>query len=177
MSRRIRKIVVSLLSVLVLLSVGYAGAKTPDTSTIRSKVMFSPNLAFAVPLSNDFSHRYVVFLDGIRSESSADDSPLNGDFDFIQDQLKDMLGIDNDHFIYFSYSAASDRVVPVYCLGWGLEACSDSRDLTSLNLSPIYDVEDTQLSIDRQTPVLTWLINQILKQDPSAKIDLGSVKK
>ncbi|MBE7471039.1 MAG: hypothetical protein DPW09_05105 [Anaerolineae bacterium] len=166
MSERIFRIFVSLLSLLVLLPLEHTEAMTLDITT-----MASSNSTSAVPLSSDFSHRYIVFLDGIRSKSVTPEG--NGNFNAIQDKLTE-LGINDDRFVYFSYSAASDRVGGVYCLGWGSRACSTKKigDLTSLSLAPIYLVEDTQLSIDRQTRVLTWLIDQILKQDSYAEIDL-----
>lgn len=124
----------------------------------------APALAAPAP-SDDYDHRYVVFLNGIRT-SSREDRPLDGAFDAIEHGLRE-LGV--SHFVYFSYSAAR---YPAECLGWavGLECLSQVTDPTAMR--PVYEEADTKLPVDQQAEVLDWLLNRIVAFDGEARIDL-----
>jgi len=124
---------------------------------------------------NNFEHRYVLFLQGITSKSSQSGPPLSGDFQNIEDHLRDQGFY---QFVYFSYAAATSyQRGELMCRGWGDASCTsdpnaDLGDLASLFLSPEYEDADTKISVDRQADALDWLIGQIIKQDPLAIIDI-----
>lgn len=114
----------------------------------------------------DFSHRYVILLDGVNSSSSGT-APLGGDFEFIESRLI-QEGIPNENIVYFSYSAtAKDN----FCLGWK-DGCTADMDLSYLYLFPVYGKPDTHLKITHQAETLKWLIGQVIKKDLAARIDI-----
>lgn len=131
-------------------------------------------LSFSTSYSQyDFSHRYIILLDGINSFSSGT-SPLNGDFEFFENKLIE-IGMANSNIVYFSYGAAAGyQVGDLYCVGWK-DGCSSEvelGDLSYLYLFPNYDLEDTHLPISMQAKTLEWLIGQVIKKDAVAEIDL-----
>lgn len=113
-----------------------------------------------------FSNRYIILIDGVNSFSSGS-SPLNGDFEFIENQLI-KKGVSNSNIVYFSYSA---KTKDKYCLGWK-DACSTTGDLSYLYLFPVYSKGDTHLKISDQARVLEWVVEQIVKKDSNAQIDI-----
>ena len=135
----------------------------------------------AAAQTEDFSHRYVLFLGGVNSTSSSEGEPINGDFSVIKAKLEDQ-GFNEDNFVYFSYGAAYGSQ---YCLGWAYpldtpaKPCKDlspgsqsQPDLNELTINPLYTEEATHLPIEQQSQALDWLIGQIVRVDPSAQIDL-----
>lgn len=126
----------------------------------------SPVLPHSGPeLQAALSDRYIIFIDGVDSHNLGA-TPLKH-FEFIKNKLI-KAGIANKHFVYFSYSATAKTN---YCLGWK-DACTPAQDLSYVNLFPIYGVIHTHLKITHQAETLKWLIGQIVKKDPSAKIDI-----
>ena len=138
-------------------------------------------LVFSLPISarptyaapSDLSERYVIFLDGIDSQSDGI-APLNHSFDAIEGHLR-ALGV--THFAYFSYGAAQFGA-NAYCMGWGTLACEPKpiidgpMDLIDFQLPPSYAKDQTHRQINQQADVLEWLIGQIVFQNPTAQIDL-----
>ena len=135
--------------------------------------------------ANDLSQRYVILLDGIQTSAPGDNGEnvfLQKDFGFIikndnHTGLVD-IGLSPSRLVYFSYKAAHYQASGLYCLGWGFNGCSTTTlgDLSSLNLSPIYEVEHTRLPIDQHAAALDWLIKQIIRREAErggkAQIDL-----
>lgn len=149
--------------------------------------------AEAASSNNDLSHRYVVFVDGIGSSSSASTTPcstmpanpdsntnicLNNDFaDVRANLLSSYPSLTPSHVVYFSYGGLDTQY---FCQAWGgAGACSGtgtsnpgSEDLSNLTLSPAYTSDKTKVAPSLQSAVLEWLLGQIVKRDPSASIDL-----
>lgn len=119
---------------------------------------------------NEFEHRYVIFLNGVNSQSSENKAPLDGKFVKMQKELE-KRGMTN--FVYFSYSGVS-LSNPRFCEGWGKDGCAEGTfgQLSSLELSPEYSKDDTHLSVDLQADTLNWLIGEIVRVDQDAEIYL-----
>lgn len=116
-------------------------------------------------------HHYVIFITGINSSASSNDSePIGGKFKIIVEELR-RHGLSK--FVYFSYSAAFFGEDD-YCKGWGANGCAEdgSGSLSSLYLYPEYLEVHTKFSIRLQEKVLEWLIREIELQDSDAKISL-----
>ncbi len=141
----------------------------------------------AAAQTEDFSHRYVLFLGGVNSTSSGEGEPINDDFSVIETKLEDQ-GFNENNFVYFSYGAAYGAAYgSQYCLGWAYpldtpaKPCKDlspgsqsQPDLNELSINPLYSKEDTHLPIEQQSQALDWLIGQIVSADNSdqTQIDL-----
>lgn len=112
--------------------------------------------------------RYVILAAGINSSTGSIDSDL-GD---IREDLRTAFGV--NHFVNFSYHAAvALQRGELYCIGWGSVGCSrGDGNLPSLDLRAIYDASDTQISIDKQADAMNYLVGQIVRQNPSANIDI-----
>jgi len=125
------------------------------------------------PAQSSTEHRYVLFLDGITSHSSLVEPFVQQKFSQIEQHLRDSVGISN--YVYFSYGAAAGMENgDLYCGGWGPASCSETSlgELSSLSLTPVYNREDTTLSVDLQAEALDWLLGQVVLHDPQAQIDL-----
>ncbi len=141
----------------------------------------------AAAQTEDFSHRYVLFLGGVNSTSSGEGEPINDDFSVIETKLEDQ-GFNENNFVYFSYGAAYGAAYgSQYCLGWAYpldtpaKPCKDlspgtqsQPDLNGLSINPLYSEEATHLPIEQQSQALDWLIDQIVRADNSdqTQIDL-----
>lgn len=159
--------IIQLITIVLILS----GLVIP--SSTQGAVTASSRLQTRNSPTSDLSHRYILFLAGVNSSSASNDEPLEGRFEKIKDTLA-ASGIPESNFVYFSYGALEHEIF--YCLGWGDDNCSEDpqapTDLVDLSTTPVYSSDKTHLSIPEQAQVLDWLIDQIIKQDEQAEIDL-----
>lgn len=128
------------------------------------------------PLLPISKKKVVVFLGGINSHSPTqidDSEPVIENFSKIRRKLEESRRV--APVVYFSYSAARDDLLSIfYCNGWGSDGCSGGQvgDLRDLGLAPVYSDDDTHRPVDQHADVLEWLIDQIVKREPLAEIEL-----
>ena len=118
-------------------------------------------------------HRYVVYLTGINStgaEAVADLAPI--DAVLRQPPPRGLGEIPPE--VFFSYAAATAaKRGESRCVGWGAEACDEGGNLRSLHLQPVFSSSDTRVvSPDEHAAALGWLLEQIVRLDEQAEIDL-----
>lgn len=152
---------------------------------LAALIALAPTGAVAGAASVDPAHRYVVLIDGIRSQAPASpDAPgAKEDFAQVRAGLMGTVG----HFVYFSYRPGAEfpHVPQFYCNGWacapqGAAPLRPRPDapvatmgrLASVVADPVYSFGDTLASVDDQAEVLDWLLGQVVEQDPAATIDL-----
>jgi hypothetical protein len=141
-------------------------------------LLLTPLLSLTAPAApasaDEPAHRYLVYLPGATSDGAL----ALSDFSAIDQSLRqpgpDSVGEPLAASVYFSYAAASAAAANApRCVGWGLEACDPDGNLVSLSLPPVYAVQDTRASApDDHAATLGWLLGQIVRQDPQARIDL-----
>lgn len=126
----VQRLGLGLVVLLVLVAVSGSTLPRPTSAAL---------VASHVP--NDPPHRYVVLLDGIRSEGSK----VYDDFATIRSAIQgNVPGL--AQIVYFSYGAAwFKRSGDSYCSGWGYYGCSATSlgDLSLLGLVPVYPEEAT----------------------------------
>src|SRR5262245_61702263 len=125
----------------MLLLVGVAQIASPSPPSVR-----------AVPPTSEPPHRYVVLLDGIRSEGVDVPGRYRSIYDSINGSVPHVAAI-----VYFSYGAAYfHEGGDFYCSGWGVGGCANdgSGDLAALTQLPIYPSDATKISVDEQVLAL-----------------------
>ena len=143
-------------------------------STQRSAARWRARFQASPVLADDAPHRYVIFLDGVNTESTANYSTKWRFFGIEMNlRLNPPPGRWAD-FVYFSYAAAARKQAGGrFCEGWANGCASGSADrLASLTLDPIYATDDTKISVDAQIQALDWLLFEILATDSLAQIDI-----
>ena len=142
-----------------------------DDSSILETYIFSavPNLCTAE------NSRYVVFLDGINSESNLSERQVEQNFRYISSALTNARV---ENFIYFSYLQPElleeHPFDTPYCELWGPDGCNSNLDLGTRFSTPIYTSDATKWRIDLNVEVLDWLLTEIVDNSgcPSTRVDL-----